>query len=242
MPMNQLTKVSAILISVILGAVIYCGVEISPLDLCIQDLLYDFGQGKWLVDQNSFWPKLIFYQSIKIALVVFGMCVLVLFIHTFYRSRYKHNRWVYLYLFLCMSIVPLTASSMKYVTNTYCPWDISHYGGHQPYVKVLEDYPPDYREAGGQPRCFPAGHASGGFALLALFFIAPGYRQKIIALSFALGLGWAMGIYQMMKGAHFFSHTLATMLLAWILCQVIYYIMAKVIIFDHQPVPFSCID
>jgi membrane-associated PAP2 superfamily phosphatase len=242
MPLNQLTKLPAIVLSVILGAVIYFGVEISPLDLWIQDLLYDFGQGKWLVDQNSFWPKLIFYQSIKIALVVLGTGSLVLFIHTFYRSRYKHNRWVYLYLFICMSIVPLTASSMKSVTNTYCPWDISRYGGDQPYVKVMETYPPDYRQTNEQPHCFPAGHASGGFALFAFFFIVRGYRRKIIALGCALGVGWTMGIYQMLKGAHYFSHTLATMILAWILCQVIYYIMAKIFIFDHPLVPFSCID
>jgi membrane-associated PAP2 superfamily phosphatase len=231
MPLNQISKLFLLALSIILGAIIYYGVEVSPIDLWIQDLLYDFDQGRWLVDRNSFWPWLVFYQLIKIPLVVLGAGALVLFVHTFYRSRYRHNRWVYLYLFLCMSIVPLTISSMKYVTNTYCPWHISQYGGDQPYVKVMEDYPPDYQKPDGQPRCFPAGHASGGFALLALFFIARGYRQKIIALSCALGVGWTMGIYQMLKGAHFFSHTLATMILAWIICHVIYYIMEKIISF-----------
>ena len=35
-------------------------------------------------------------------------------------------------------------------------------------------------------------------------------------LSLALGLGWWMGGYQMLKGAHYLSHTVVTMLLAWI--------------------------
>ena len=201
--------------------------EISPLDLWIQDLLYDFGRKGWLIDRHSFWPKLIFYQLIKIPLVVVGTGALALFLHTFYRARYKRNQWLFWYLFLCMAVVPLTASSLKYVTNTYCPWDIYRYGGEQPYVKVLAAYPSDYSPADGAARCFPAGHASGGFALLAFFFIVRGYRRKMIALGCALGVGWIMGIYQMLKGAHFFSHTLATMILAWILCQVIYYLLVQ---------------
>lgn len=31
-----------------------------------------------------------------------------------------------------------------------------------------------------------------------------------------LSWGWAMGAYQMLKGAHYLSHILVTMLLAWI--------------------------
>lgn len=50
----------------------------------------------------------------------------------------------------------------------------------------------------------------------------------MMALSWALGLGWTMGLYQMLKGAHFFSHTLATMILAWILCQATYYVIEKI--------------
>lgn len=228
MPTNQLTKLPAIALSILLGVAIYYGVEISSLDLWIQDLLFDFGQGEWLVDRNSFWPKLIFYQLIKVPLVALGIGALVLFAHTFYRTRYRHDRFIYLYLFLCLAIVPLAASSLKYVTNTYCPWDISRYGGDRPYVKVLEAYPADYRETHSQPRCFPAGHASGGFALFAFFFIVQGFRQKLIAMSCALGVGWTMGLYQMLKGAHFFSHTLATMILAWILCQATYYVIEKI--------------
>ena len=122
MPPDQLTILPAIVLSIILGGAIYYGVEISALDLWIQDCLFDFVLGEWLVDRNSVWPKLIFYQLIKIPLVALGMGALILFSHTFCRTRYRHNRFIYLYLFLCLAIVPLTASSLKYATNTYCPW------------------------------------------------------------------------------------------------------------------------
>lgn len=87
MPLNQLTRLPAIALSFILGAAIYYGVEISPLDLGIQDFLYDFEQGEWLVDRNSFWPKLVFCLLTKILLVVLGFGALMLLIHTFYLAR-----------------------------------------------------------------------------------------------------------------------------------------------------------
>ena len=41
-------------------------------------------------------------------------------------------------------------------------------------------------------------------------------RAKKAGLAFGLGVGWFMGIYQMLVGAHFLSHTVTTMILAWI--------------------------
>ena len=40
------------------------------------------------------------------------------------------------------------------------------------------------------------------------------WRHGILALG--LGLGWWMGGYQMLKGAHYLSHTVTTMLVAWL--------------------------
>ena len=65
-------------------------------------------------------------------------------------------------------------------------------------------------------RGFPAGHASGGFALVALAGLAATRRSRRIALAIGLALGTMMGIYQMLKGAHYLSHTLITALFCWI--------------------------
>ena len=37
--------------------------------------------------------------------------------------------------------------------------------------------------------------------------------------------GWVMGIYQMLKGAHFLSHTIVTMLIALIIVQVLAWLL-----------------
>ncbi|KAB7881964.1 PAP2 family protein, partial [Poseidonibacter ostreae] len=44
----------------------------------------------------------------------------------------------------------------------------------------------------------------------------------IYALIFALSVGWSMGTYKMLIGDHFLSHTIITMLIAWLLVLIIY--------------------
>ncbi|KAB7890023.1 PAP2 family protein, partial [Poseidonibacter ostreae] len=50
----------------------------------------------------------------------------------------------------------------------------------------------------------------------------------IYALSFALTVGWSMGTYKMLIGDHFLSHTIITMLIAWLLVLIIYKIINSI--------------
>lgn len=61
-----------------------------------------------------------------------------------------------------------------------CPWDLTRYGGDLPFVGLLERRPADMPDTA----CFPAGHASAGYAWLALyFFLAAIVRCAVSALS-----------------------------------------------------------
>lgn len=135
-----------------------------------------------------------------------------------------------LLIVLCSTLfVPLVIGSLKSVTNIPCPKDITHYGGVSPHATVMRGYPDNYVQK-SRARCFPAAHASGGFSLLSLFFLFKKKRNKRIALYFSLALGWSTGFYKMMIGDHFLSHTLVSMLLAWLLIQII----AKIILFHYS--------
>ena len=98
----------------------------------------------------------------------------------------------------------------------FCPWDIRRYGGDVCYVQLFEHHPAD-DTPNRRGNCFPAGHASGGFALIGLFALARGRVAKLVAIAFALMVGWVAGGYQMVTGAHYASHTLISMMLAWII-------------------------
>ena len=52
---------------------------------------------------------------------------------------------------------------------------------------------------------------------MALAGLATTHRGRLRGLAIGLGAGTWMGVYQMLKGAHYLSHTLITALLMWLL-------------------------
>ena len=110
-------------------------------------------------------------------------------------------------------------SGLKKSTNTPCPKNVIHYDGKIPKTAIWESYEEPYKSM-EHIACWPAGHASGGFVLMSLFFLFKKKRNKLIGVTVGLGLGWSMGIYKMIIGDHFLSHTIITMLISWmcILC------------------------
>lgn len=73
-------------------------------------------------------------------------------------------------------------------------------------------------------RCWPGGHASAGFSLLALFFVLRDRKPRAarMTLLFALGLGTLFSLGRMLQGAHFLSHNLWTLLIDWVICVLSY--------------------
>lgn len=76
---------------------------------------------------------------------------------------------------LALILIPLLVSTLKIMTHVYGPQELQHYGGAVPYVRICEAYPSTY-SGPRNGRFFPADHASGGFALIALVFCLPSSR------------------------------------------------------------------
>src|SRR3546814_7721096 len=66
-------------------------------------------------------------------------------------------------------------------------------------------------------RCFPAGHASAGYAWVALFFFFGGTRPQWRWKGLVAGLcaGLVFGVSQQLRGAHFASHDAWTLMVCW---------------------------
>ena len=56
---------------------------------------------------------------------------------------------------------------LKQLTNVDCPWDLQLFGGRFPYVSLFGERSRSLRAA----HCFPAAHASSGYALMTLYFV-----------------------------------------------------------------------
>ena len=175
-----------------------------------------FQHGEWLISKafhNN--HKFLLYTGPKVLLVCIGAAFLLLFIATFFSrfgSELRLWRKPALLILLSLAFIPLAVSTLKELTGVYSPVSLISYGGKHQHIGFLSHLCVYGTVDGG--RSFPAGHASGGFALMALYYLPVRRCVKKLLLCLGLLVGWGMGIYQIARGEHFFSHTLTTMFLA----------------------------
>ena len=105
---------------------------------------------------------------------------------------------------------------LKSANPAACPWSLTPYGG---LVEPLSHWLWWVTPVGGRGGCFPAGHASAGFAFVGGWFV---FRQVAPALAWrwllvAAAAGLLLGLGQQWRGAHFMSHTLWSGWLCWCL-------------------------
>ena len=72
-----------------------------------------------------------------------------------------------IYFLIASAAGPIIVGFLKQTTHIYTPWKIKHFSGPLPYIRLFDPVP------GHLPvgRAFPAGHASGGYAFLSLYFL-----------------------------------------------------------------------
>ena len=201
------------------------------MDLAVQDRLFNWETGRWLVDSKAPLQRALFYTGPKVGIILFGVWCLLRFAQTFgqgepLKKRLSRRKRL-LTVILSILVVPTVVAQLKARTNMYCPSQALRYGGSVPYVKLFESYPKECRSC-DSGRCFPGGHASGGFALMSLGFLFRRRRHAAIGFGGGMAAGWTMGGYQMLKGAHYLSHTVVTMILAWVLIQILGWIASAV--------------
>ncbi len=127
------------------------------------------------------------------------------------------------YLLLATLLSTIAVALLKRWTNMDCPWDLVRYGGHHAYYGLFTHRP----SVLGHAQCFPAGHASAGYAWLGLFFFfkATSPRWRWWGLAFGMGAGLLFGIAQQLRGAHFLSHDLWALMICWLIALTLHQLM-----------------
>lgn len=199
--------------------------ELTNFDMRLQQYFYLPAEKTWILKDPTLLYRKIFYTGIKIPLYITGVAALVAAVISWKKNIWHEHRKGFLIVALSLIILPTTIALVgKNASNVQCPDDLDRFAGHIPYVKHLEPYPPNPNSPDGKwfkGRCWPAGHASGGFALFSLVCLFRKKSHQWAAFSFAMAMGWTMGLYQMLRGAHFISHNLTTMFLAIILVSTL---------------------
>src|SRR5512133_1141559 len=108
---------------------------------------------------------------------------------------------------------------LKHSSLTSCPWDLAEFGGAGSYLTHWAWG----RGDGGPGHCFPAGHASAGFAFLGGFFALRSVSSRAAGwcLAAVLAAGVVLGVAQQLRGAHFMSHTLWTAWVCWVIAWLV---------------------
>ena len=196
--------------------------EHSELDIRISKLFYTNGQ--WFLEKGAQPYAFLFYDGPKALLIlsaIYLMAVLII------KYRQSSNNTAIAndshfskfmvpfsvreigYLLSVLIIVPSSIALLKGVTHVSCPNHLTLFGGELPYLNIWQNI-----VANTPAKCFPAAHASAGFSLYGLAFLPTLHKYRYRIFEIVTVVGWSMGLYKMLFGDHFFSHTLVSMLLS----------------------------
>lgn len=207
-----------------LGGLALCAVlaleSFTDLDRQIQNRFFDETNRLWLITpQRHKELTIFFYDGLKRMLMVFAACCLLNMLFSLKWLSLRQANHFCLTMLLSFILIPTIVAGAKSFTNVYCPYQLDIYNGLYPFVRILENYPADFIQP-KSGRCFPAGHATAGFAFMGLFYAFKKTSYRLIGLTAGLTLGWTAGIYQMLRGQHFLSHTLFSMVASFMLAAV----------------------
>ena len=189
--------------------------DVAGGDLWLASKIYAMEGYQWSLQQHWLTENILHRGA---RLINYLCCALVL-IATLYANVKRSKNKALANSLIALSLSLLSAfvlvAYLKAITNIACPWDLALFGGTEPYVHLLQKRPSylPYKQ------CFPAGHASVGYAWVALYYflkhVKPGWRFAGLATGLISGL--VLGIAQQLRGAHFLSHDITTLLLS-LLC------------------------
>jgi len=183
----------------------------SNLDLWLADKWYAIEGHQWAWRNGWVSYDLIHHYG-KQGIVAFGLLLIGLIVSSYFSKGLRLWRKPISYLLTSMALVPGAIAVAKNLNTASCPWDLLRYGGTLPYLHTL-DYKFGLVAAG---HCFPAGHASGGFALLGMYFAGLLFVRRpgwLLLPGILVGTIFALG--QESRGAHFLSHDIWTLGICW---------------------------
>ena len=191
------------------------------LDRVVTDLFFDIQQQKFLLKHHPFLTDWM-HVGLKWLMVMIAIGCLLLSLASYKLTKLQPYRRPFLWVFVGMVVSTAAVAILKHYNQHACPWDLTIYGGDLPFFELFA-VAPSTVESG---RCFPAGHPSGGFALMAFYFafmrIKPRFSSSMLIVGLLAGL--VMGIAQVMRGAHFLSHIIWSGWVVWMMLLILYLI------------------
>ncbi|MFM8901677.1 MAG: phosphatase PAP2 family protein [Burkholderiales bacterium] len=202
-------------VGVLLGALLLWAWDRSGWDLTVSRWFGDGGGFAW---RDAWLTNMLLHQGGR----ALAWClVALLLVHVWQplplvsKQQTRSQRgWMLVAVLLCIALVPM----LKQFSVSSCPWDLREFGGVAAYVSHWDAILQGLRD-GGPGRCFPSGHAVAAFGFLPVYFALRRHeRQRARGWWWAIVfLGLLYGTAQLVRGAHYVSHTLWSAWSCWTL-------------------------
>jgi len=194
------------------------------LDMAGADLafMHFFGSIHGFALRSQWVLERVFHDALRQVGLAF---YLLLWVWALWPARWSPTGWRWLQLprrerlavVLLVALSLLAVNLVKVQSLTSCPWELQAFGGQAHYVSHWSLGQAD----GGTGHCFPGGHASSAFGLLAIclpWLHPPGAapRRRVVGqrwLAALLFTGLVASAVQTLRGAHYPSHTLWTLVI-----------------------------
>ncbi|HEY0893872.1 MAG TPA: phosphatase PAP2 family protein [Cellvibrio sp.] len=186
-------------------------IAIGNVDRHLADYFYSIQGNSWAW-KESWLAEDFFHKGGRSLSILLALLLLVLVIASRFSFWLSPHKKPLLYLFVATAGSSLLISLLKSSLAVSCPWEFDRYGGDLPYANVFDQLV--LRNGEG---CFPAGHASAGYAWISAYFLGVHYqsRWRWLGLAIPLLVGMVLGVVQQIRGAHFLSHDLWSLAICW---------------------------
>lgn len=185
------------------------------------DYLYALEGHSWSL-RNHWLLSQVLHEGGKQLSLLLAVLVFFALLGSFGVSALRPWRRIFVYL-LCTAIgASVLVNLAKHSLAVSCPWEFSRYGGSLDYLSLPEQL--WIRNGAG---CFPAGHASAGYAWIGIYFVGLHLHAswRWWGLALPLWCGIIFGVAQQLRGAHFFSHDIATLIFCWMIAVLFYWLL-----------------
>jgi membrane-associated PAP2 superfamily phosphatase len=198
-------------------------IEAAGVDAYLADFFYEMEDNQWRL-KNAWVTSVLIHKGGKNISILFLIIAISLWVASYKFSSFNTWKYPLHYLMVASLLGVLLVGAGKALGNVSCPWDFSRYGGSLEYISLLEQL-----WVRNGRHCFPAGHASSGFAWVSLYFFGRHFHSiwRWSGLVLALCLGVIFGVSQQLRGAHFISHDLWSFGTCWMASLICYYKLLK---------------
>lgn len=214
---------SSLFLSMLVLLILSYLIEFFEFDRLLADQFYQLQGNRWAF--KDFWiTETVIHKGGKYLSIAGALVVLIAWMFSSHISVLHQWQKRLRFLFVATVLGTIVVSFGKIVSHISCPWDFSRYGGTLEYISLSNQL---LVRNGSQ--CFPAGHASAGYAWIALYFVGLYSRSvwRWLAFSIPFLIGLLFGFSQQLRGAHFISHDLWTFGICWMVSLTCYHFMLK---------------